>query len=82
MFLPTNYIHVYLPERKDAQCSLHGTQTGSGISSAAKNVIEVQMCLETINMIFKYYEKSALRTAGFKAIQVSEYVSLLTHWDY
>lgn len=44
-------------------------------ADAAKNVMEVQVFLETMNSIFKYYEKSALRTAGFREIQVG-YVSV------
>ena len=63
----------------NVHCVAHRLALAS--ADAAKNVIEVQMFLETINTIFKYYEKSALRTAGFKDIQVSEYMPLFTHCD-
>ena len=61
----------------NVHCVAHRLALAS--ADAAKNVIEVQMFLETINTIFKYYEKSALLTAGFKDIQVSEYMPLFTH---
>lgn len=51
-------------------CAAH--RLALAIGAAAKNVMPVNSALDTMDSIYKYYEKSTVRTSGLKEMQVCD----------